>query len=263
MTSPDTLLVIPSYRDGARLAEFLPGLCAALSGFAGGVRVQVVDDGSPPAEQLWLAAEVDRVRRIYDFVHPLLAQAVNGGKGSAIRAGWATVGSMRWLAFVDADGAAPATEVVALIERARNSGGAPALFIAVRTNQIVKPVRRFWYRQFGSRLFSGWVRRCLGLKLSDTQCGLKVMPASFVSETAWRENGFAFDLELLLRARAIDLPIFTQPIAWTEQAGSSLGPGAMLGLFAAVWRLCRFKSGISSSPAVHRLSGFSAPRPPR
>lgn len=247
MTQPDTLLVIPSYRDGARLAAFLPDLCAALSGFAGGVKVQVVDDGSPRVEQLRLAAEVERLRGRYDFVQPLLVQAVNAGKGSAIRAGWATAGSMRWLAFVDADGAAPATEIFALLECVRNSGIAPALFIAVRTDQIVKPVRRFWHRQLGSRLFNAWVRCCLGLNFSDTQCGLKVMPALFVSETVWRENGFAFDLELLLRARAIGLPIVTQPIAWNEQAGSSLGPGAMAGLFAAVWRLRRLRSGAPST----------------
>jgi len=263
MASPDTLLVIPSYCDGARLAGYLPGLCAALSGFTGGVRVQVVDDGSPQAEQLWLAAEVDRLRRIYDFLPPLLAQAKNAGKGSAIRAGWATAGgAMRWLAFVDADGAAPAAEVVALLERARNSVASPAVFIAVRTKRSDKPVRRFWHRQIGSRLFNAWVRRCLDLQFSDTQCGLKVVPAPFVNETVWREDRFAFDLELLLRARAVNLPVFTQSIAWNEQPGSSLGPGAMVGLFSAVWRLRRFKCETSISSAVHRRSGISASRAP-
>lgn len=238
MNPPDTLLVIPCYRDGARLAEFLPKLCAELARGPTGVQVQVVDDGSPAGEQMWLATEIDRVRHEHAFLQPLLSHSLNRGKGHAIRAGWATAPQMLWLAFVDADGAAPATEVAALLECARNSAQ-PAMFIAVRTAQPGKPVTRFWHRRLGSRLFNAWVRLCLGLDLPDTQCGLKIIPASFSAKSAWREDGFAFDLELLLRARAVALPVIAQPITWSERSGSSLGPGAMLALFAATWRLRR------------------------
>ncbi|MES1255748.1 MAG: glycosyltransferase [Acidobacteriota bacterium] len=234
MTPPDTLLVIPTYRDGARLAGFLPQLCKELA--SGHVAVQVVDDGSPTSEQMRLAAEIDLVRREHPFLQPLLTHPTNRGKGGAIRAGWATAARVRWLAFVDADGAAPATEVATLIERARAAAN-PAIFIAIRTEGPGKPVVRFWHRRLGSRVFNVWVRLCLGLDLPDTQCGLKIVPATLHTDSAWHEDGFAFDLELLLRARAMKLPVVSQPIAWTERPGSSLGPGAMLALFAAVWRL--------------------------
>ena len=238
MTPPDTLLVIPSYRDGLRLAVFLPALCAELARRPAGVQVQVVDDGSPTGEQQWLATEIDRVRRQYSFLQPLQTYADNRGKGHAIRAGWATAPTVHWLAFVDADGAAPAPEVSALLQRARNSAP-PALFIAERTAPPGKPVTRFWHRRLGSRGFNLWVRFWLGLELPDTQCGLKVIPASFFRGSAWREDGFSFDLELLLRARAVGLPVIAQPITWREHAGSALGPGAMLALFVAAWRLRR------------------------
>lgn len=236
MNSPDILLVIPTYRDGVRLTKFLPELCAELARGPGGVAVQVVDDGSPAGEQLWLATEIDQMRRTYPFLQPLLTGKPNHGKGHAIRAGWDAAPAARWLAFVDADGAAPATEVAALLALARNAAQ-PAVFIAVRTDQPGKPVKRFWHRRLGSRLFNAWVRHCLALDYPDTQCGLKVVPASFHRETSWREEGFAFDLELLLRAHAAGLPVVTQPITWSECSGSSLGLGAMLGLFAAAWRL--------------------------
>jgi dolichyl-phosphate beta-glucosyltransferase len=238
MIPPDTLLVIPSYRDSARLGGFLPELCAALAAVPGKTLVQVVDDGSPASEQMWLAAEIDRVRRVHPFLQPLLAHSVNRGKGHAIRRGWAVAPQARWLAFVDADGAAPATEVVALLERAQASAE-PALFIAARTGQPGKPVTRFWHRRLGSRAFNLWVRLCLRLDLPDTQCGLKAIPASFYAGSVWREDGFAFDLELLRRAHATGLPVVSHAITWREQAGSSLGLGAMLGLFAAAWRLRR------------------------
>jgi glycosyltransferase involved in cell wall biosynthesis len=236
MTPPDTLLVIPTYRDGAQLMVFLPGLCAELGRGLGSVLVQVVDDGSPPSEQRWLAAELDSMRRAFPFLQPLHAYAENRGKGFAIRTGWARGQQLRWLAFVDADGSAPANEVSALIERARRTPQ-DALFIAVRTAAPGKPVRRFWHRRLGSWVFNQWVRFWLRLDWPDTQCGLKVIPAAFFAATAWHEDQFAFDLELLLRARAVGLPVVTQPISWSEQAGSSLGPRAMLGLFAAAWRL--------------------------
>lgn len=236
MSPPDTLLVIPTYRDGAQLMVFLPGLCAELGRGSGGVLVQVVDDGSPASEQRWLTTELDSLRRAYPFLQPLHAYAENRGKGFAIRTGWARGPQFRWLGFVDADGSAPANEVAALIAHAR---GTPqdALFIAVRTAAPGKPVQRFWHRRFGSWVFNQWVRFWLRLDWTDTQCGLKVIPASFIAATAWREDQFAFDLELLLRARTAGLPVVAQPISWQEQAGSSLGPGAMLGLFAAAWRL--------------------------
>lgn len=236
MIPPDTLLVIPTYRDGARLVEFLPELCAALARGSGGVSVQVVDDGSPASEKLWLTAEVDRIRREFPFVEPLHGYEVNRGKGFAIRTGWTLGRERRWLAFVDADGSAPANEVTALIERARTAP-TDALYIAVRTAAPGTAVQRFWYRRLGSWVFNHWVRFWLRLEWTDTQCGLKVIPATFFTRTAWREDRYAFDLELLLSARATGLPVIPQPISWHEHAGSSLGPGAMLGLFAAAWRL--------------------------
>ena len=238
MTPPDTLLVIPTCRDGARLAEFLPKLCAQIAFSSDDLMVQVVDDGSPQGEQLWLAAEIDRLRRAYAFLQPLISLSVNQGKGYAIRAGWSGHTSLRWLAFVDADGATPATEVVAFLEYSRKASR-PAMIIAVRTGQPGKIVKRFWHRRLGSRVFNAWVRFWLKLDFPDTQCGLKIMPAPFFADHQWRENGFAFDLELLLRARATGLPVASLPITWSEHAGSSLGPGAMLGLFAAAWRLRR------------------------
>jgi dolichyl-phosphate beta-glucosyltransferase len=236
MNPPDTLLVIPSYRDGDQLAAYLPELCDALASHAGGTVLQVVDDGSTPAEQTKLAGMIENARLQYPFLQPLIVSLTNRGKGHAIQLGWVTGATFSWLAFVDADGAVPATEVVALLALARQSP-TPAVYIADRTASREKSVHRFWYRRLGSRLFNAWVRLCLGLGQADTQCGLKVIPAALQAGQPWREAGFAFDLELLLRARATGLPIITQPISWQEQPGSSLGPGAMLGLFVAAWRL--------------------------
>lgn len=237
MNPSDALLVIPCYRSGEKLAGFLPGLCAALAADRDLTLVQVVDDGSPVIDQARLAGLIENLRQQYRFLQPLIAHPANAGKGRAIQTGWNNP-CAPWLAFVDADGAVPATEVVALLQRVRLSHK-PAVFIGDRTKSADKYVQRFWHRRLGSRLFNAWVQFWLKLNLADTQCGLKVVPASLYFQNTWQEAGFAFDLELLLRARADQLPIFTSPIAWQEQAGSSLGPGAMAGLFLAAYRLRR------------------------
>lgn len=236
MNQADTLLVIPSYRDGKRLIEFLPPLCAALKANAGQVRIQVVVDGSPESEQHWLAAKIAELRGDYPSLQPMQSYPQNRGKGHAIRAGWATAPQAAWLAFVDADGATPAAEVAALIAQAQATQQ-PAVFMGVRTAATNKSVTRFWHRRIGSRVFNRWVRLCLGLKFTDTQCGLKIIPRAFYASSVWREAGFAFDLELLLRACATGLPVIARPISWCERPGSSLSPTAMLALFAAAYRL--------------------------
>jgi len=241
MSVTDTILVVPCFRDGERLAVYLPELCAALGRSGDVVLVRVVDDGSPAAEQAALARVVEHLQTAYPFLQPLVANPENHGKGHAIRTGWAKGPPGQWLAFVDADGAVPAAGVAAFIARAR-AWPQHAMHISDRTAAQTKDVHRFWHRRAGSRLFNAWVRFCLGLDLSDTQCGLKVIPVSFNDRQTWREDGFAFDLELLLRARAVGLPIASQPIAWHEKPGSTLGPKAMLGLFAAAWRLRRSRS---------------------
>ena len=70
MSPTGTLLVIPCYRDGERLAGFLPGLCAALEMGADDTVVQVVDDGSPLAQQQRLAGLISELRTRFTFPAP-------------------------------------------------------------------------------------------------------------------------------------------------------------------------------------------------
>src|SRR5687767_5575305 len=104
-----TLLVVPCYRERERLPQFLPELCRALRDMPG-VRIRVVDDGSGPAQQAWLKAYVDELRREHPQLEPAQLNAVNQGKGGAVYSGWERPAGAEFLAFVDADGAVPAAE---------------------------------------------------------------------------------------------------------------------------------------------------------
>ncbi|MEO7059166.1 MAG: hypothetical protein ABI083_05580 [Lapillicoccus sp.] len=62
--------------------------------------------------------------------------------------------------------------------------------------------------------------------VSDTQCGFKLFRGD-VGRQLFKEstiNGFAFDVEILARARRRHLKMIELPIAWSDQQGSTFRP---------------------------------------
>ncbi|MFA5263394.1 MAG: glycosyltransferase [Opitutaceae bacterium] len=243
MKAADVFLVIPCYRESARLPNFLPALLMELEKCAVSVAVQIVDDGSPADEQAALLSFVDSLRKDHPCLLELLCHERNRGKGHAIRAGWAKAGECAWLAFVDADGAVPPDETVRVIERALDTPSMPAIICGVRQDASGAAVHRQPLRAFGSRVFQAWVSALLRLPINDTQCGLKILPCPFfrINENAWKEDRYAFDLELLLLARQQGLPIAVVPVRWREQADTRLGLRSAAILFLDAWRLRKLR----------------------
>ena len=90
-----------------------------------------------------------------------------------------------------------------------------------------------------------WVRRFLSLPHSDTQCGAKALRAE-----AWRtiaphirENGWAFDLDLLAHAGRLGCSVAELPVRWRHVAeGSKVqawrdAPATFLATFRIRWRM--------------------------
>jgi dolichyl-phosphate beta-glucosyltransferase len=96
------------------------------------------------------------------------------------------------------------------------------------------------------RVFN-WLVGRLGVRgVADSQCGFKLFTAA-AAETlfsALQTRGFAFDVEVLLRAQALGYRIVEVPVNWTDQAGSKVGvlshgPGMLLQLLRARRRIGR------------------------
>ena len=107
-----TLLVIPCFNESLRLPRFLPELCELLKSSNAEAEVQLVDDGSTSEEQRALKDFARLLMPAYPFVREPILLDRNLGKGGAIRAGWDGSTEFDFLAFADADGAAPASETV-------------------------------------------------------------------------------------------------------------------------------------------------------
>ncbi|VAX42306.1 hypothetical protein MNBD_PLANCTO03-1712 [hydrothermal vent metagenome] len=214
-------VVIPMFREAARIDATLRDTLPLLSVAPHTTEVVLVDDGSPDST-------IDRVM-------PYLTDAPQGplravrlvrhkhnlGKGAAVRTGLdASRGS--WRLIMDADNAATIRELPTLLDAARPGIGLVA-------GSRVAPGSRV--DAIAGRKFAGSVfklaLRALGLDLlTDTQCGFKLYRTDLVEQIVelGREDGYAFDLEHLLIARATGLKIAEVGIRWTHQEGGQVNP---------------------------------------
>lgn len=213
-------LVIPCYQESGRIGPFLQELCDVTREL-GGVTLRVVEDGSD-------AAEVERMRGIlaplvsrHDHLLDPLFLPGNLGKGGAVYSGWDLETEADWLAFVDADGSCSAAEVENLIRRARAQPEPRTALFASRMDQFSGQVRRQWKRRLIGRVFGLLVSTVLGIRIHDSQCGLKLLPRAAYRRIApaLRIHGFAFDVELLAALHDAGIPVEEVPITWHETPG--------------------------------------------
>ena len=213
--TPRWSVVIPAYNEAQRLPPFLDTVVAYFEGRDEPYEVVVVDDGSRDA-----TSEMVQARR-YASVR-IVRREINGGKGIAVRTGMLSARGAYRL-FADADGATPIQEIKRL--EAPLLAGADVAFgsRALRDPGVSLVARR--HRVIAGRIFN-WLVGRLGLEgISDSQCGFKAFtrPAAERLFQALSTRGFAFDVELLLLARAAGYRIVEVPVNWADQSGSKVG----------------------------------------
>jgi glycosyltransferase involved in cell wall biosynthesis len=153
------------------------------------------------------------------------------------------------IAFVDADGATPPDQLDRLLHALRGD----EMLIASRwLPDSVLPAPQPLSRRLASRLFNAAVRLLFGLRLTDTQCGAKVMtrPVMLAVRPRIGATQWAFDVDLLYHIRRAGFPIRELPTRWSHIPGSKLHPiTAPLGMMLALARLRLLHSPLA--PAVH------------
>ncbi len=218
MTDPRRSLVIPVYRESARIGSSLERLAA--SPLLASTEILVVDDGSDDDT-------VDIVRAVFrrtDLRGRLVRRGQHLGKGSAVRIGLlAARGDV--VAFTDADLSTPVPDIVACFERLERDE-ADVVFASRAHPDSTMAVRAPRHRTLAGRNFNRLLR---GLGLTDaldTQCGLKGFRADAARRigTGLRTNGFAFDVEILARAERAGLRIQAMPVTWSHVEASRVRP---------------------------------------
>ncbi len=212
----DLDVIIPAYNEELRIGEALEALCRQFSAQPGRIRILVVDNNSVDST----VEAVDRVRR-----HGVRIDIVNcrtPGKGAAVRAGVAHA-TAPYIAYVDADTSVPPKVLatgLALLEHGWDGVVGSRRALGGRY-AVAQPL----VRRVGSRVFNLLARTIVG-PLSDTQCGMKMFRREVAGDlfAESRIDGFAFDVEILARARAANLSLMELPITWTDSTGSSFAP---------------------------------------
>ena len=172
--------LIPAFNEGSTVGRVVTGAARHVA------QVLVVDDGSTDgtAERAREAgAEVLRLER-------------NEGKGTAIRAGLAGVlrSDVTHVLFMDGDLQHPPEEIPRLLAEAAATGAAMVvaerLFVRDRM-----PASRYWANVVGS-----WALATLmGVDLTDTQSGFRLVRADVLRTLPIEARGYEFETELVVK----------------------------------------------------------------
>jgi dolichyl-phosphate beta-glucosyltransferase len=241
-TSLPFSLILPALNERERLPPYLAEIRLHLeSEFGGQYEVIVVDDGSTDgmAETVtatfadWAQLRIERFPK-------------NEGKGAAVRAGMlAAVGEL--LLFADADGATPIAEEVRLREALCRGAD-----LAVGSRLLTSPevqCHRTRFRAWIGRAFASLARTVLDVPVRDTQCGFKMLRYEVAQRLfgAMDENGYLFDLELLLLAERCGYRVAEVPVNWKDV------PDSRMKMAGEAWRIL---------PGLLRLRRTTSKRPP-
>jgi dolichyl-phosphate beta-glucosyltransferase len=214
--TPSLTIVIPVYKEATRL----PASLEAIRTFAGGMDAEVifVDDGSPD----------DSVAVIEAFVakHGLanfrtIRYTPNRGKGYAVKTGMlAAAGELVLMSDTDLstpldDFSKLKTAIDAGADIACGSRAVAGAHIGVRP-----PLRR----RISSRVFNLLVRAAGVRGIRDTQCGFKLFRAAAAKAifATLRTERFAFDVEMIAKARRLGYKLVEVPVNWDYSDNSTV-----------------------------------------
>jgi dolichyl-phosphate beta-glucosyltransferase len=211
--SVELSVVIPAYKEAARLPRTLVGCRDYLLRRGISHEILVIDDGSSD-DTASVAASFDGVT--------VLRYAQNRGKGYAVRYGMLRARGDRIL-FMDADLATPMEELEKLEAALDNHPDAGVAFGSRPLRDSTLEVRQPLFRELSGRLFNKAVRVFATSGYADTQCGFKLFTAQAAREifTRCKLDGFSFDVELLFLALRLGYRPQEVPVRWAHQEGAA------------------------------------------
>jgi len=223
-------LIVPAFNEKERLPLMLDDTLAYLknrkkNNASFTFEILVVDDGSrdDTSDVVLKYAKRESVE-----VVRLLKLQKNRGKGGAVKRGMLTARG-GYLLMVDADGATDIADMQRLEDSIRNiERDGYAVAVGSRAHLVDSDVvtKRSLFRNILMYGFHVLVQ-VLGVRgIKDTQCGFKLFTrkAAFALFYNLHIERWAFDVELLYRAKHLKIPMAEVPVNWREIPGSKLAP---------------------------------------
>ena len=196
-----TAIILPSLDPDYKFAGVVQGLAEA--GFE---HIVIVDDGSDRDHQHWFAQAEE-----YSAC-TVLHHGVNKGKGRALKTAFAYVQEhfpqLDGVITIDGDGQHLLKDIIACGERMLSEGD--KVVLGCRDFDLPGvPPRSVAGNKTTSRMF----RLIYGIKLSDTQTGLRAIPRAFLERFCRIEGErFEYETNMLLMMKRWGIAIVEQPI---------------------------------------------------
>jgi len=217
MESPFLSIVIPAYNEELRVGRSLDRIHRYLQTKTFTTEVIVVDDGSVDrtAEVTGRAAEDWPALRV-------IRNERNRGKGFSVRRGVLEARG-EYVLFTDADLSAPIAQTGMLIAALASTGADAAIGSRALQRELIG-VHQPWFREWGGICFNWAVRLFTGLKLRDTQCGLKLFRLATTRKAFQylKAERFGFDPELLFLIERWGGRILEIPVRWDNDPATTL-----------------------------------------
>ena len=208
--------MIPAFNEEERIGATLVELLAYLERQDFSSSITVVDNGS-----------TDRTAETVDRITPTsvpvrVIGCSRPGKGAAVRRG-VLAATSRWVGFCDADLATPVETIGPIVDLLRERR--PVVIASRRCEGARYVTSQSVGRRLGGLAFRSVVRSLVP-DVADTQCGFKFFRADVAHSLfgPTEAEGFAFDVEVIARARRNGLRVTEVPVAWTAVGGSTFRP---------------------------------------
>lgn len=227
---PELTLIMPAFNEEATIAGAIErALGVELD--VDGRELIVVENGSRDRTR-----EILRSGEWPDSVR-VVELDVNRGKGGAVRRGLEEARG-RYVGLLDADLEYDPADLGPMLDAVRNEGMDAAF--GTRVWQA-HSAYSFWYVT-GNRVINTTANVLYNVWLSDCMVGLKLIPTDLMRSLPLREDGFAFEAEIVARLLRRRARIFEVPVTYrarTRAEGKKLHASDG---FAMLWTFvrCRF-----------------------
>jgi dolichyl-phosphate beta-glucosyltransferase len=209
-------LVIPAYNEADRLPATLQKIQEHRRSWNFASEIIIVVE---PGQDGTLALAENAAKANSRFV--IVTHHERRGKGFAVRSGVLRAKG-DFIFFTDADLSTPLEDLEVSLQRFRNDRS-----IDVIVGNRQHPQTRILLHQNPTRermgkIFNRITQGMTGLNIRDTQCGFKGFRHRAASEIFGRQrlDGFSFDVEVLLLAKAMGFKTVEVPVHWTNSPTS-------------------------------------------
>ncbi len=239
MSPPFLSVVIPAYNEAQRIGTTLEAVHEYLATRGYATELILVDDGSTDSTPAVLREFQSRNPRARVF-----RNQPNRGKGFSVRRG-VLEAQGEFVLFTDADLSAPIEEAGKLLAALESTPADAAVGSRALQRELIG-VRQPWYRDTAGRVFNLLVRIITGLRIHDTQCGLKLFRRAATRRAfeLQRVERFGFDPELLFLIERLGGKIVEVPVRWNDNPATKVhflrdSARMFMDLLALRWRAWR------------------------